>query len=515
MSAIPPPPPAQQVRWDRQNLRAQRRFVAAQARQQASLARARLRALRRTSIVGPLLLVALGTTFLLIQLGRLSWPTALLWFGRWWPAILIGAGAVLLLDSLLDRSRGTYIEGVGYPRRVLGGFAGMLLLLLTVAGAAVSAADRNTDWLQVQWDGDSLQQNAPWLHWALGPQKVSFEDLSAPLTKDELLTVKNPHGNITVTGTSADGQVHVSAQRRFYTWLNKGDFAAAQNRNHLLHTTAEGLLLDLSGAPGGEADLALQIPHETAVLIEPGHGELSFTELHGSVEVHEHVGNVRLTGLTGPVRLTMRDDNASVSARSLTGSLTLEGRSGDLALSDINGPVTLHGDFFGTTHLERVQGEVHFASSFTNLACAGIPGDLNIEGRDELHAERIDGPVTLTTTDRNLNLAGVRGGVNISDRNGSVTLELSDPLGSVRASTTAGSLKVNLPAKVGFTITAQTKDGDVTNDFGLPVEEHGDRKTLSGKVRSGGPEINLSTTEGDIELRKGTQAEEHDKESDD
>ena len=275
------------------------------------------------------------------------------------------------------------------------------------------------------------------------------------------------------------------------------------------------MLLDLSGAPGGEADLNIQVPHETAMLVEPGHGELSFTELHGPVEVHEHVGNVHLTGLTGPVRLTMRDDDASVSAHSLTGSLTLEGRSGDLALSDINGPVTLHADFFGTTHLERLHVKVRFASSFTTLACAGIPGDLNIEGRNELHAEQIDGPVTLTTTDRNLSLDGVRGGAVINNRNGSVTLALSDTLGSVHASTTAGSIMMHVPAKVGFTITAQTKDGDVTNDFGLPIEEHDDRKTVSGRVRSGGPEIHLSTTEGDIELRKGTQVDGSEKEDND
>ena len=57
------------------------------------------RIVARRSIVGPLVLVALGIVLLLEQTGRLSWAYSLGWYARWWPVVLIVAGVILFLNG--------------------------------------------------------------------------------------------------------------------------------------------------------------------------------------------------------------------------------------------------------------------------------------------------------------------------------------------------------------------------------------------------------------------------------
>ncbi len=52
----------------------------------------------RKSIFAPLVLIALGVIFLLSNLGLLPHLGPL--FARWWPLILIGVGALLLMRRL-------------------------------------------------------------------------------------------------------------------------------------------------------------------------------------------------------------------------------------------------------------------------------------------------------------------------------------------------------------------------------------------------------------------------------
>jgi len=130
MSAYPPPPPG----FDRQMMKQQIRMAKQQARLQRHQMRMQMRMYRRHSIVGPLVLVALGIVFLLAQTGRLSWSHALKWYGSWWPLVLIAAGVILLGEWALDQQAGP--DGTVRVRRTLG--AGVVVLLVFLALVGVS-----------------------------------------------------------------------------------------------------------------------------------------------------------------------------------------------------------------------------------------------------------------------------------------------------------------------------------------------------------------------------------------
>jgi hypothetical protein len=96
--------------------------------------------------------------------------------------------------------------------------------------------------------------------------------------------------------------------------------------------------------------------------------------------------------------------------------------------------------------------------------------------------------------------------VDISNRNGAVSLTNAAPLGQISINNSHGSVDLGVPGGAGFVVNAQTKNGDVENDFGLKQQGSDDRPTLIGTVGSGGPNVKIYTTDGDITVRKTTVA---------
>lgn len=510
MSSSPPPPPpppfapppwnAGTAQWSRHAARDQRRAAALAAKQQKALLRAQMDAVRRRSLLGPLLLISLGILFLLVQLGRVQWNSALLWLGTWWPAVLVLAGIVLLTEWAYDTANAGN-SGARTPRRSVGAGAVILLVALACVGASAAGLYNRSDWIERNWNPDLV---SPWGLGQIFAQKSETQhDLAAPLAAGSLLTIRNYKGNITITGDSQDGQVHVSAHQRIWAWKNS-ELRSRQERDlPTLEREGSNLLLVANGEGADESDLTVEVPHEAALQVDPEHGDISVSELRGPVAIASHTGNIALTAVTGHISLSPNDDNATVSGHSLSGDITLDGRSGDLTFSDVTGPLTFHGDFFGTTHLERIAGPVHFQSSFTNFACASVSGELNVEGRSDLEGRGLDGPVVLTTSDRNLSLSGIKGSATIKNEKGSVTLSLVTPVAPVDVSTTDGSITVRTPEKGGFNLDAETSDGQINSNLGLTARKTEDKTNLSGKILSGGPNIRLRTTDGDISIHRG------------
>ena len=505
-----PPPPFVPAAYHRRTLKAGRRAAAEQARVQRAQIRMQMRASRRTSVLGPLLLVALGTMLLLLQTGRLHWADTLFWLGRWWPAVLIVAGLVMVCEWLLDRR---LVSGAGVPlapRRFLGGGTVALLILLALVGATVTTAEGGSAWAR-----RNLNPNETLLGNRLGDWRQVFgirnettAELRTPLSAGGTLTVDDPHGDLNVTGSSQDEQVHVTVHRHMFAWQQSDADERRRTEEVRFSGDRDHLMLTAPSLDEDDADLTIELPHAAALRIRSSHGDVSVGELRGAVDIDAQDGDVKLTALSGPVHLQTQDDDAAITAHSLGAGLTLDGRTGDINVSDVQGPVSLHGDFFGTTHLKRIQGTLHFQSSFTDFSCANLPGDLNVEGRSDLDAHLVEGPVTLTTTNRNMRVGSVSGGVTVADRNGSVDVTLAGPPAPVHVTNENGSIAVSIAPNRGFVVQARTQNGEIQDEFGLTPHQTGQTSELAGRLGAGGPPLIVQTTEGDVKLRRSASGEE-------
>jgi hypothetical protein len=73
----------------------------------------------------------------------------------------------------------------------------------------------------------------------------------------------------------------------------------------------------------------------------------------------------------------------------------------------------------------------------------------------------------------------------------------------VQAKNDKGDVELTLPPNASATVDGKTHNGDIMTDFGLTVTGDED-KTVTGKIGSGSAHIELSTSNGDLHIKKGS-----------
>ncbi len=515
MASYPPPYPPPQGPYD---YRAQRRMMKEQARAQRDMARyqrdayrAQVRGFRRGSIVGPLLIVVLGLGFLLVQLGRLSADWLWTAYARWWPLILISIGLLLLIEWTVDQFVNRNAP-VPYARRSLGGFVAFLVIVMI----GVGIVDRGMHQGGQAFFEHKFNLNQDDLDQFFGDKHESDQTLVESLPTGGSVEVDNPRGDVTVTGTSDDGQVHVLVHKEVYSSSDSEAATKAQQLSPNVTTTGGLLQVRMPSLQGTRADLIVTVPSTTANTVIANHGDIHVSAIKAPVSITANHGDVEISAITGPITAHINNGGSSFAVHSTTGPVTLQGHGGDITLSDITGEVLIEGDFFGETHMEHIRGGMHFQTSRTNLQMARLDGDLDISSDSNLTADQMLGPVVLTTRNRNITLERVAGNVFVSNRNGSVEVSSafapatgSSPsrIGNVTIENRDGSVDITLPEHAGFQVTADTSDGKIENDFSLPTADDEDKHNqITGTVGDGRATVKISTSQADISLKKGDVA---------
>ena len=121
-----------------------------------------------------------------------------------------------------------------------------------------------------------------------------------------------------------------------------------------------------------------------------------------------------------------------------------------------------------------------------------------------LHRRAYGRSFALTTSNRNISLDRIAGDVAVTDRNGTIELTAAAPLGAITLQDRNGSVKLVLPEHAGFSVQANTSNGNIDTDFPLSIQGSENRKSVNGTVGAGGPLLRITTTNSDISIDKGT-----------
>jgi DUF4097 and DUF4098 domain-containing protein YvlB len=498
MPPVPPPgyDPREQRRFFRDQARAQRAAFRAQRDQ----VRYQMRSMRRGSVVGPILLIAIGIVFLLIQTGHLEEMHFWDWYGHWWPLLLVLAGLVVLAEWALDQYALRDPQRPAYRRSVGGGVVFLLLLFVFAGVVAGHAHDWPSGYSKMvpgfHFDQDSMDE-------LFGDKHESDQAMDAPFPVGGFLAVVNPRGDVSVSGTSDDGRVHIAMHKAIYSRSDSEADSRAEQFNPQVATDGNAVTIKVPTLDGARGDLVITVPPTAATTVTANHGDIHVSSIKAPVTTTANHGETDISAITGPVNAHINNGGSSINAHSIDGPLAIQGHAEDITLAEIMGPVSITGDFFGTTHIEHVTGPFHFHTSRTDFQGARLDGELEISPDMNLSADQVMGPVTLTTRDRNITLERVAGEIQVTNRNGSINIIAAPTLGNVTIDDRNGSVHTTLPENASFSIQANTSDGGVDTDFALTTRSNDNGKTLSGTVGSGGAMVHITTTDGDISVHKG------------
>ena len=444
---------------------------------------------RPRSFFGPLVLIWVGVVFLLINAGYLSWGRFGWWFAHYWPLFIILWGVIKLVEYYQARREGRPAPGIG-------GGGIVLLVFLILFGMMANQASR------VNWgtlgDEMDLGDDFPVV---FGTRYTYNQQLDQSFPANGSLRVSLDRGDIKLR-PGTDDKLHITVRKTVLANSQSEADKINSTMQPMVNVSGSEVAITIANYSRGSAmDLDIQVPRKAAADLTTLRGSLVVGGREGDVKVHTSRGDVSVEEVTGNAEIHLR--HGSVRARKVTGDVDVEGWVNDSNLSEIGGIVNLHGDFFGTMTLAKVAKSVKFKSSRTDLEMARLDGDMTMEIGD-MRARGVTGPFRIVTRSKDVHLEDVSGQIKVDDNHADVELTAAQaPTGEVEISNEHGHISVELPAKSSFQMNARTDHGDIQSDFGELKIENADRESkATGSVGSGGAQVRLTNSHGDISIRK-------------
>lgn len=444
--------------------------------------------MRNRSVVGPILLMALGVLLLAYNL-RPEW-TLLGWITLYWPWLLVAWGALRLAEILVWAARSRPL-----PRAGLSGGEWAVVVLLCLAGLAADAARHHWPALRITVEG---------VEWLGKPYDFPLE-AAQPAGNSRRVIVENPRGAVRVAGAPVS-EVKVEG-RTTVRALDRG--AAEQLRSRMpLEVLAQGddVVVRVNRPPAepmawASSDLAITVPAGVAVVVRGRDGDIDVANLAGDVAIESEEAAVRLAEIGGGARIEVRHSRLA-QAVNVKGGVSLRGRGEDVVMENVGGPVVVQGSYSGDLEFRKLEGGLEYESRRTEFRVGRLPGRVRM-ALGKLSGDGLEGPVRLKSHTRDVELADLSGQVEIEIERGDITLRPArTPLGPLQVSVEVGDIDLAVPHAAEFTLLAAAEHGEVINELGpeFRLERRGRGATLEGG--RGAVSVRLRTERGSITLRR-------------
>ncbi len=266
----------------------------------------------------------------------------------------------------------------------------------------------------------------------------------------------------------------------------------------------------------------------------------------GSVVVSSEISSVRITtadtaeltarlsgndaGLFGPAVLDVTNANGQVRVRAHRqrglslfniGSLALEitlpnNYSGTLDVSASAGSVRVEGGLrvqslrlkssAGSVNVDDVIAEkgIEISSSAGSVRAGKLAGaDINLHssaGSIRVDSCEAAGLIRLQSSAGSIDASDVSGAVDAHSSASSVTLRMRDVKANVKADSSAGGVRVSIPADAAADVDLSTSAGNASvNGLSVDISQQ-KRGLLRGKLNGGGPTVTLHSSASSVEL---------------
>lgn len=450
--------------------------------------------MKRTSLVAPLLLIAIGALFL----ARNLYPQIPLldYLARYWPFLLIIWGTLRLAEVLVWSATDKPL-----PRAGVSPGEWVLVVFLCIFGLSMHAVRGFNTWWPRNITVGGLDMFGESYDFPLEGQK--------PTGKTPRITIESFRGNARITGADTD-TVKITGHRSIRSMDQHAADVANQSMPFEVSGDANSVTIQnnqdrFSGdRVRVSADMEITVPKGASIEAHGRYGDFDITAIDGSVEIVSDNAGVRLQDIGGDARIDLKRSDV-VRALNVKGLFDLKGRGSDVDLQNIAGPVTIAGAYSGIIQFRDLQKPLRFAGERTELDIEKLPGQVRMALGD-FSASNLVGPVHLSTRARDIEISDYTNALEVSDDRGDIELRPGSlPLSRMDVQTRSGDVTLSLPSGSKFDLTASTGRGDATNDFGPPIhsESQGRGAELRGMI-PGGPVINLHTDHGEIIVRKAS-----------
>lgn len=237
-------------------------------------------------------------------------------------------------------------------------------------------------------------------------------------------------------------------------------------------------LSDLS-RPRAEVRLVIDVPRALANELHTASGDIDAQGAFAMLDAQSASGDILFRGIDARLRTSSGD------------VFVLSGRRVEVSTSS------------GDCEADSVTAPFRFRST---------SGDLTLGlARDSVVVRTSSGDIAIQRAARGLDIEASSGEIQVAEAggrirsvstSGSISVAAVAPFLGIEASTASGELTLQLPRGVGARLEATTSSGAI--DCSVPITlERSDRRSMVGRIGSGGPSVRLSSASGDIVVTSG------------
>ncbi|HQR37194.1 MAG TPA: DUF4097 family beta strand repeat-containing protein [Blastocatellia bacterium] len=313
------------------------------------------------------------------------------------------------------------------------------------------------------------------------------------------VTVTNPNGTITVTGTNADAvQVFVTDETTGVRTAVPVDSLATTNAGSL------DIRPNTRSTRGHEVTLVVEVPKSMPVSeVFAGSGDIKVTGVESAMRIRCDSGNVQAVGV-GPVQVRagsgdvlVENSSGAVAIDAGSGSVTASGVKGDLIVRSGSGDVRIDHSG-GLVDATVASGEVVLVDATGDVRIAAISGDV--------HVDRVTGSVEVGNASGSIYMTSVGGDVDVKTASGDAifTGEISRDH-KYRLKSMSGDAVMNIcGTPSGFTATMASYSGDMETAFPLSVDGAAGpvSRRMVGRFGDGATQIQIEAFSGSARIAK-------------
>jgi hypothetical protein len=313
-----------------------------------------------------------------------------------------------------------------------------------------------------------------------GPMASEPFTALARIGRQGTLTLVNPSGTVTITGSGGD-DVRIEAIKR--AWDRSDAAAKAALSNVQVEVTERQGAVDVRSvfqrtrSLDAEVDFTIAVPSGASVSVRSGFGDITITGVRGELRAEAMGGGIKATSV-GQVRLL----------RTLSGAVALENADGsDVTVSTLGGPVTIRQLKARSADLRTVAGDLVISDSEAErVMVQSLSGRIELAGR-------------LARTGR----------YSLQSQSGDVLLAPSGSDGfELEAASVTGSVRSDFPITLddrreltGPSGRGRSVGRGVGRGLGRGVGR-GNARILRGLSGDGGPLVTLRSFSGDITIAR-------------
>src|SRR6266700_4156436 len=320
------------------------------------------------------------------------------------------------------------------------------------------------------------------------------------------ITTRNIQGAATITGGNGAVTLTDAASANITTSFGsvdtrniRGDLSIRDNNGNV----------EISSI-GGAADITNSF------------GNVTFSDVRGRVNCTTNNGRVKGSSMTG-ASVTIRDSFGNIELDTISGALIAETSNGKVSVRDARGSVELKSSFGaieasnipkgiravtgnGGVTLTDIGGDTFAKTSFGSVLAERINGNLTVENTNgSVTARNVKGDAIVHTSFAGVTLELIGGRISVDNQNGAISataMRAASGCRDISLKTSFSAIRVRIPEGVGYNLTARTSFGRISSE--LPVTSTGGigGESLSGTIGAGGCQLQLTDSNGSIEIAK-------------